>query len=133
MANCISYKTRVTIAVSLICIILLVSAIPIQEKSQNFHRFVEHPLHVITFAIVAIFLFQTHYIYGFGHLFSIFLTFVVSIYVETLAEFIQTYVPGREPGLEDIGLAFLGNVAGICLIYSAKKVKPCIFKKIVCE
>jgi VanZ family protein len=50
-----------------------------------------------------------------------------------LSEMIQIVVPGRYGGMADIGLNFIGTIAGILIYSFIEKVKPGLIRRIVCE
>ena len=120
-------------------LILFGSFIPMDGASPTFRFFmavkpaIQNLLHIPVFALLSIFLLQV--LDGFGienrkkKIISISALFAFGI----LSELIQIPVPGRYPGVMDMGLNIIGALLGIWIFFHLANQEKSLLRRLVCE
>ena len=120
-------------------LLLASSAIPMDQEIQGLQFVIDlkptiqNLLHIpayIVLSILVLQIFQNFQIEGWRRNALVFLG---SGFIGILSEIIQIAVPGRYGGLADIGLNFIGTIAGILIYGHFEKTKPGLLRRIVCE
>ena len=138
MEACKPSKTKIFFTCGYITMILLSSLIPMDENIRTF-RFlldlkptIQNLLHIPAFAILAILCMQILSYFSMDKVRKVALVFGFSIAFGILNELIQAWVPGRYPGLLDIGLNCIGAMLGIFLFVMAERRHSGYLRRVVC-
>jgi VanZ family protein len=94
---------------------------------------IQNLLHIPAYIVLAVFLLQILQNYQIDGRKRNWLIFLYAGLIGVLSEIIQIVVPGRYPGLLDIGLNLIGTLVGILLFYYLERTKPGLMRRIVCE
>ena len=133
--------SNIKIVVVLIYMFMLLasSAIPMDRQIQGLQFIIDlkptiqNFLHIPMYMVLAILFLLVLKNYQFHGRKRSILVFLAAGLIGILGEIIQIPVPGRYGGLSDIGLNFIGTIAGILLYNHIEKARPGLIKRIVCE
>jgi VanZ family protein len=138
MEACKPGKLRIFLATAYILLILLSSLIPMDENIRTF-RFlldlnptIQNLLHIPAFAILSILCLQVLSYSPMVRIKKLGLVLVFSIVFGIVNELVQIAVPGRYPGLLDIGLNCIGATLGIILFAVAEQRHSGLLRRVVC-
>jgi hypothetical protein len=128
METCRPSKPKIALTTIYMLLLLAASAIPMDREIQGLQFIIDlkptiqNLLHIPMYLVLAIFFLQISQNYQIKGWRRNALVLLSVGLIGILSEIIQIAVPGRYGGLSDIGLNFIGAIAGI-LIYSHVK-KP---------
>jgi glycopeptide antibiotics resistance protein len=120
-------------------LLLAASAIPMDRQIKGLQFIIDlkptiqNLLHIPMYMVLAILFLQVLKNYQIEGWRRNFLVLLGAGLIGVLSEIIQIAVPGRYGGLSDIGLNFIGTIAGILIYSHVEKAKPGLIKRIVCE
>ena len=120
-------------------LLLASSAIPMDHEIQGIQFVIDlnptnqNLLHIPAYIVLAILILQIFQNYQIDGWRRNALVLLGSGLIGILSEIIQIAVPGRYGGLTDIGLNFIGTIAGILMYNHIEKAKPGLIRRIVCE
>jgi VanZ family protein len=120
-------------------LLLASSAIPMDQEIQGLQFVIDlkptiqNLLHIPAYIVLSILILQILQNYNIADWKRNALVLLGAGLIGILSEMIQIVVPGRYGGLADIGLNFIGTIAGILIYSHVEKAKPGLIRRIVCE
>jgi glycopeptide antibiotics resistance protein len=139
MDACRPSNIKIFVVLIYMFLLLASSAIPMDQEIQGLQFVIDlkptiqNLLHIPAYIVLAILLLQ---IFQNSHIADWRRNALVLLgagLIGILSEMIQIVVPGRYGGMADIGLNFIGTIAGILIYSFIEKAKPGLIRRIVCE
>ena len=94
---------------------------------------IQNLLHIPAYIVLAILLLQIFQNYQIDGRRRNWLVLLCAGLIGVFSEIVQIVIPGRYPGLLDIGLNLIGTLAGILIFHYLERVKPGLMRRMVCE
>jgi hypothetical protein len=139
MGACRPSNIKIFVVLIYMFLLLASSAIPMEREIRGLQFVIDlkptiqNLLHIPAYTVLAILLLQ---IFQNSHIADWKRNALVLLgagLIGILSEIIQIAVPGRYGGMADIGLNFIGTIAGILIYNFIEKAKPGLIRRIVCE
>jgi hypothetical protein len=133
-----SEKLKITAAAGYTALVLLSSVIPMHGRVGHFSLavgltpIVQNLLHVPVFAVLTILWLQLMRGYSMTPYTKFLLVIISALSFGIINELIQSVIPGRYPGLVDLGLNLIGVILGALVFVLAKRLRPEAVRRLVC-